>query len=100
MSGRAFRARLWGPSFLVMASALACGETSSGPDGGAGAASQTVGGSAGVGGSGYAGTADPPFPMNPPLPTSCPSTPPQYGSTCSGPQRCDYSGTARNGCPE
>jgi hypothetical protein len=100
MSGRASRARLLAPSFLLVASALACGETSGGADqgaGAAGAASQTSGGSITIGGPGFGGSSNPPMP----IPAGCPLAPPANGFACSAPQTCTYGGgvNGANGCP-
>jgi len=85
MSGRASRARLLAPSFLVVASAIACGGASRGGLDGV------------AGGPGSGGT----FTMNPPPVSECPPLPPTNGSPCVGPTFCNFSTgtTAGNGCP-
>ncbi|HXK17884.1 MAG TPA: hypothetical protein VNG33_08780 [Polyangiaceae bacterium] len=106
------------PSFLVVASGLACGATSGGADGNAsgtaGAASQSSTGaqnSAGsdavsgtgsgtVGGTGSGGaTLNPPIITNPPAP-GCPTQVPMNGAPCVGPPFCSYGGgMSPSGCP-
>ena len=77
MSGRASRARLLAPSFLVVATALACGgkaaETGAGPDEG----------TAGNGASGGSTSFNPPPPV-------CSAAQPQRGSACWGGLSCSY----------
>jgi hypothetical protein len=108
MSGRASRARLLAPSFVVVISALACGGTISGgaDDGSAGSGGSKVA-AGGNGYGGYGGTANPPFPVpiagtncciNPPMPV-CPTLPPANGTGCFGPQTCSYTGPNDTPCP-
>lgn len=118
MSGRASRARLLAPSFLVVATAIACGQTSGGSDDPEGqGSSPTVGtsGDAGMGAgatgstttgtgatgvtAGYAGSSCGGS-CNPPAISDCPPTPPQQGSPCAGNVMCQYPSEAPvGGCP-
>lgn len=82
MSGRSSRARLLAPSFLVVASAIACGGHSRGDDAG-GSGGGTSGGSGAFGGTNFGGSSNPP-------PSTCPVVLPANGAACFGAISCSY----------
>jgi len=107
MAGRESRRQLLAPSFIVMASALACGGTSVGngeKERGGPAMNPPPAGQSGVGGGpagagGYGGSANPPLLVggtagagaNPPVTFVCPTTPgPIPGQACTGSGQCPY----------
>ena len=82
MKQRATRARLLAPSFVVVASVIACGGASVGRSDGTGATAGTAGTSNGGVGS-FGGSSNPPMPY-------CPGAAPANGAVCFAPIMCSY----------